>query len=148
MAASSRLGVLMKLDKNQRKPRIFKASDLCTYNNTIVNSPYNTRSFHDTNISFSISANLLRCYCLQDSGNYTNCIQPNFQNVCSYRYCQSHETKSYQIKMPPLNCRRHFRAKVTKEYPKVWIPLVCGKKIIVWGRWFVSSSLFWSMWIS
>lgn len=46
MAASSRLGVLMKLDKNQRKPRIFKASDLCTYNNTIVDAPDNACCFH------------------------------------------------------------------------------------------------------
>ncbi len=36
MAASSRLGVLMKLDKNQRKPRVFKASDLCPYYNRRV----------------------------------------------------------------------------------------------------------------
>ena len=46
MAASSRLGVLMKLDKNQRKPRIFKASDLCTYNNTIVDPAHDSGCLH------------------------------------------------------------------------------------------------------
>jgi hypothetical protein len=46
MAASSRLGVLMKLDKNQRKPRVFKASDLCPYYNRRVNTSDNTRRFH------------------------------------------------------------------------------------------------------
>ena len=53
MAASSRLGVLMKLDKNQRKPRVFKASDLCPYYNRRVHSSDNAGSFH---ISFSFSA--------------------------------------------------------------------------------------------
>ena len=36
MAATSQVGVLMKLDKNQRKPRAFKASDLCPYYNRRV----------------------------------------------------------------------------------------------------------------
>ena len=47
MAASSRLGVLMKLDKNQRKPRVFKASDLCPYYNRRVNSSNNSCCFHN-----------------------------------------------------------------------------------------------------
>ena len=46
MAASSRLGVLMKLDKNQRKPRVFKASDLCPYYNRRVDAAYNSGRFH------------------------------------------------------------------------------------------------------
>ena len=46
MAASSRLGVLMKLDKNQRKPRVFKASDLCPYYNRRVNSSDYSGCFH------------------------------------------------------------------------------------------------------
>ena len=46
MAASSRLGVLMKLDKNQRKPRVFKASDLCPYYNRRVDPSYDSGSFH------------------------------------------------------------------------------------------------------
>jgi len=46
MAASSRLGVLMKLDKNQRKPRVFKASDLCPYYNRRVDAADNSGSFH------------------------------------------------------------------------------------------------------
>ena len=46
MAASSRLGVLMKLDKNQRKPRVFKASDLCPYYNRRVNATDNSGCFH------------------------------------------------------------------------------------------------------
>ena len=46
MAASSRLGVLMKLDKNQRKPRVFKASDLCPYYNRRVYSSYYSCCFH------------------------------------------------------------------------------------------------------
>ena len=46
MAASSRLGVLMKLDKNQRKPRVFKASDLCPYYNRRVHPAYNASCFH------------------------------------------------------------------------------------------------------
>ena len=46
MAASSRLGVLMKLDKNQRKPRVFKASDLCPYYNRRVHPTDDTSSFH------------------------------------------------------------------------------------------------------
>ena len=46
MAASSRLGVLMKLDKNQRKPRVFKASDLCPYYNRRVNAAHDTGCFH------------------------------------------------------------------------------------------------------
>ena len=46
MAASSRLGVLMKLDKNQRKPRVFKASDLCPYYNRRVDATNDTRCFH------------------------------------------------------------------------------------------------------
>ena len=46
MAASSRLGVLMKLDKNQRKPRVFKASDLCPYYNRRVYSSDNSGCFH------------------------------------------------------------------------------------------------------
>ena len=49
MAASSRLGVLMKLDKNQRKPRVFKASDLCPYYNRRVDSSYNSGCFHILN---------------------------------------------------------------------------------------------------
>ena len=44
MAASSRLGVLMKLDKNQRKPRVFKASDLCPYYNRRVHTTDNLKS--------------------------------------------------------------------------------------------------------
>ena len=52
MAASSRLGVLMKLDKNQRKPRVFKASDLCPYYNRRVHASYNAGCFH---ISFSFT---------------------------------------------------------------------------------------------
>ena len=52
MAASSRLGVLMKLDKNQRKPRVFKASDLCPYYNRRVHTTNNASSFH---ISFSFT---------------------------------------------------------------------------------------------
>jgi len=46
MAASSRLGVLMKLDKNQRKPRVFKASDLCPYYNRRVNASNDASCFH------------------------------------------------------------------------------------------------------
>ena len=46
MAASSRLGVLMKLDKNQRKPRVFKASDLCPYYNRRVNAADNAGCSH------------------------------------------------------------------------------------------------------
>lgn len=46
MAASSRLGVLMKLDKNQRKPRVFKASDLCPYYNRRVDASDDTGRFH------------------------------------------------------------------------------------------------------
>ena len=32
--------------QNQRKPRVFKASNLCPYYNSIVNSPDNTCCFH------------------------------------------------------------------------------------------------------
>ena len=46
MAASSRLGVLMKLDKNQRKPRVFKASDLCPYYNRRVDAANDSCCFH------------------------------------------------------------------------------------------------------
>ena len=46
MAASSLLGVLMKLDKNQRKPRVFKASDLCPYYNRRVYSADNAGCSH------------------------------------------------------------------------------------------------------
>ena len=46
MAATSQVGVLMKLDKNQRKPRAFKASDLCPYYNRRVNSSHNSGCFH------------------------------------------------------------------------------------------------------
>ena len=53
MAASSRLGVLMKLDKNQRKPRVFKASDLCPYYNRRVDPSDNSGCFH-SGISFLI----------------------------------------------------------------------------------------------
>ena len=52
MAASSRLGVLMKLDKNQRKPRVFKASDLCPYYNRRVNSSYDSGCFHIYNLLY------------------------------------------------------------------------------------------------
>ena len=58
MAASSRLGVLMKLDKNQRKPRVFKASDLCPYYNRRVNAADNTCSFH-ISISFNLQITML-----------------------------------------------------------------------------------------
>lgn len=68
MAASSRLGVLMKLDKNQRKPRIFKASDLCTYNNTIVDSSDYSCCFHYIN-SLAFVAYL---YCLPLEGDYAD----------------------------------------------------------------------------
>ena len=51
MAASSRLGVLMKLDKNQRKPRVFKASDLCPYYNRRVNASNYSCCFHLYKIS-------------------------------------------------------------------------------------------------
>ena len=50
MAASSRLGVLMKLDKNQRKPRVFKASDLCPHYNRRVDAAYNAGCFHIQNL--------------------------------------------------------------------------------------------------
>lgn len=59
MAASSRLGVLMKLDKNQRKPRIFKASDLCTYNNTIVDAPHDSCCFHISNLLILVKLRLV-----------------------------------------------------------------------------------------
>ena len=59
MAASSRLGVLMKLDKNQRKPRVFKASDLCPYYNRRVNSSYNSCSFHIYSPLINVVAELL-----------------------------------------------------------------------------------------
>lgn len=39
-------GILMKSDKNQRNPRVFKASDLCPYYNRRVNASDNTGSFH------------------------------------------------------------------------------------------------------
>ena len=58
MAASSRLGVLMKLDKNQRKPRVFKASDLCPYYNRRVHSSDNACCFHGISFSFYISKSL------------------------------------------------------------------------------------------
>lgn len=54
MAATSRIGVLMKLDKNQRKPRVFKASDLCPYYNRIVDPSDNAGCFHNSIFSFTV----------------------------------------------------------------------------------------------
>jgi len=75
MAASSRLGVLMKLDKNQRKPRVFKASDLCPYYNRRVNSSDNAGCFH-ISFSFSVGTPLLRCPRTPEDG----CPYNNFTN--------------------------------------------------------------------
>ena len=70
MAASSRLGVLMKLDKNQRKPRVFKASDLCPYYNRRVNATNNSCCFHEFQNPFLLV--------LRDVGKHS------IQYLCSY----------------------------------------------------------------
>ena len=63
MAASSRLGVLMKLDKNQRKPRVFKASDLCPYYNRRVDAAYNSGCFHflDSPFAYIFACEVIVC---------------------------------------------------------------------------------------
>ena len=61
MAASSRLGVLMKLDKNQRKPRVFKASDLCPYYNRRVDPSDNSGCFHDFGILSDLNMRTAAC---------------------------------------------------------------------------------------
>ena len=39
------------LDKNQRKPFVFKVSNRCPYYNWLVDSPYDSSSFHNVNSS-------------------------------------------------------------------------------------------------
>ena len=59
--------VLMKLNKNQRKPRVFKASDLCPYYNRRVDPSDNSCCFH-ISFSFTDVATHQRPPCVKGAG--------------------------------------------------------------------------------
>ena len=70
---------LREIGQNQRKPSVFKASDLCPHYNRRVDSPNDAGCFHIC--TSSRVSKIQHSYCLQTLGNYANfCIGRNLQH--------------------------------------------------------------------